>query len=290
MDKKTTTSFSLKHSFSNLQTRKNARTLVIVLVKENLNERMTIENEHNCRDDNQTKSDIEKYGLSVILIEASEYLPSFAYSIGLWDKFNHPEIICFGLRIQTLHSIINDVADLVKDGQKIETNKTYYNIFENSKAEFVQIDNRNLSDYFGTAIDFYNSNNFPALQLVWTDRNDKFPWETNFEDEFIYKQPLLDRNADFKFREAKNVAVFTTRQWIELGKPILRVIHDNDGDWQFLTGNQMPEDAKLVALQQMTIKDKTLNEVFDLEYGEEAEREFIGGKWTRNNIENEDDE
>lgn len=263
---------------------------MVTLAEENLNERMTTENEHNCRDDNQTKSDIEKYGLSVILIEASDYLPSFAYSIGLWAKFNHPEIICFGLSTQTLHSIINDVADLVKSGQQIETNKTYNSIFENSKAEFVQIDNRNLADYFGTAIDFYNSNDFPAIQLVWTDRNDKFPWEKDFEDEFIYKQPLLDRNADFKFSEAKNVAVFTTRQWLELGKPILRVIHDNDGDWQFLTGDQMPEDGRLVALEQMTIKDKTLNEVFDLEYGEEAEREFIGGKWTRKIVEIEDNE
>jgi hypothetical protein len=263
---------------------------VVTLTEDDLNERMTIENEHNCRDDSRTKSDIEKYGLSVILIEATDYLPSFAYSIGLWAKYNHPEIICFGLSTQTLHSLINDVADLVKSGQKIETNKTYNNIFKNSKAEFVQIDNRNLADYFGTAIDFYNSNDFPAIQLVWTDRNDKFPWETDFEDEFKYKQPLLDRNADFKFSEAKNVAVFTTRQCLELGKPILRVIHDNDGDWQFLTGDQMLEDASLVALEQMTIKDKTLNEVFDLEYGEEAEREFIGGKWTRNKVENEDDE
>ena len=31
-----------------------------------------------------------------------------------------------------------------------------------------------------------------------------------------------------------------------------------------------------VALEQLIIKDKTLNELFDLEYGEEAERECIG--------------
>lgn len=251
---------------------------------------MTTENEHNCSDESRTVSDIEKYGLSVILIEASDYLPSFAYSIGLWAKYNHPEIICFGLSTQTLHSIINDVADLVKSGQKIETNKTYENIFENSKADFVKVDDRNISDYFGKALDFYNSDSFPAIQLVWTDRNDKFPWEIDFEEEFIYKQPLLDRNAKFKYREDKNLGVFTTRQWLEIGKPIIRVIHDNDGDWQFLTGDQMPEDAKLVCLEQMTIKDNTLNEVFDLEYGEEAKREFIGAKWTRNQTENDAEE
>lgn len=31
----------------------------------------------------------------------------------------------------------------------------------------------------------------------------------------------------------------------------------------------------------MTIKDRTLNDVFNLDYGEQAEREFIGGQWIR---------
>jgi hypothetical protein len=60
------------------------------------------------------------------------------------------------------------------------------------------------------------------------------------------------------------------------------VVHDEDGDWQFLTGDQMPEDVKIVALEQMTLYDPTLNDVFNLDYGEEAERNFIGDKWIRN--------
>ena len=241
-------------------------------------------------DNSQTISDIDKFGLSVIIIEASDYLPSFAYSIGLWQKFQHPEIICFGLRIETLHSLINDVAELIKKGIKIETNKTYEEIFENSKAEFLKVDQRNLTNYFGAAINFYNDNTFPALQLIWTDRNNKFPWESDFEEEFIYKQPLLDRNADFKFREVKNLATFTTRQWLENKQPILQVLHDVDGEWQFLTGDQMPNDIKIVALEQLILRDKTLNEVFDLEYGEQAKREFIGGQWTRFEVEYDEDE
>ena len=251
---------------------------------------MTADKEHNCRNDAQTISDIKKFGLSVILIEATEYLPSFAYSIGLWQKFKHPELICFGLQPKTLHTIINDVADFVINGQIIHSGKAYNNIFENIRNEFLNVDKRNLGDYFGAAIDFYKSKDFPALQLVWTDRNDKFPWEKDFEEDFIYMQPLLDRNADFKFREAKNLGIFTTRQWLELDKPILRVIHDSDGDWQFLTGDQLPEDIKIVALEELVKRDNTLNEVFDLEYGEVAERDLIGGQWTRTKLESDDEE
>ena len=99
---------------------------------------------------------------------------------------------------------------------------------------------------------------------------------------------MLDRNADFKFKEVKNVAVFTTRQWLEEKKPILRVVHDEDGDWQFLTCDQMPEDIKIVALEQMTLRDPTLNDIFNLDYGEEAKRDFVGGKWIRNSFQYEE--
>lgn len=250
---------------------------------------MKAEQMHDCRDNQRTLSDIEKFGLSVILIQATDYLPSFAYSIGLWQKFGHPEIICFGLSIETLHGLINDAAEMVKNGGTIEANKKYDDFFESGSAEFVKVDSRNLPDYFGTAIDFYDSSDFPALQLVWTDRDNRFPWDEGFEKEYLYKQPLLDRNAEFKFREADNLGIFTTRQWLEEQKPIVHVAHDEDGDWQFLTGDQMPEDIKIVALKELVLRDFTLNQIFDLEYGEEAKRDFVGGEWTRAVIENSDD-
>lgn len=95
---------------------------------------------------------------------------------------------------------------------------------------------------------------------------------------------MLDRNTDFKFREARNLAIFTTRQWLENNDPILRVVHEENGDWQFLTKNIDFDQGKLVALEQMILKDESLNEVFDLDYGEEAERNYIGWKWKRSKI------
>jgi hypothetical protein len=251
---------------------------------------MTNNKDHNCIDDDKLIADIEEFGWSVLLIEATDYLPSFAYTVGLWKNYNHPEIISFGLSAQTLHAILNIAGETVKSGQALMTETNYSDFFETGSAQFVGVDQRNIQDYFGYAIWFNDQEEFPAVQLVWTDRKDKFPWDIDYEKEFEIKQPLLDRNADFKFREVKNLAVFTTRQWIELNKPILRVIHETDGDWQFLTGDQVSDDIKVVALEQMILRDKTLNEVFNLEYGEEAEREFIGGEWVRNYVEIDDEE
>ena len=250
---------------------------------------MNNKGEHKCIDKdellNNTRSNIEKFGLQVIMVDSTNYCPSFAYSIGLWETFKHPEIICFGLPNDLGHAIINDVAEIIRKGDAIKSGKIYKEIFKSSRATFLKVDTRNIDEYFRVALSYYEESKFDALQLIWTDRNDKFPWEDEFEEEFLYKQPLLDRNADFKFREPKNLATFTTRQWLVEQKPILRVVHDSDGDWQFLTGDQMPDDIKVVALEQLVIRDKTLNDLFDLEYGEGAEREFIGGQWTRNKVE-----
>lgn len=251
---------------------------------------MKADNQHNQKDQKVLSGEIEQYGWVIMLVEATDYLPSFAYTVGLWKNYNHPEIISFGLTTNSLQLILNDAGKIAKSGNKIETGKNYDLFFDNNNTQFLKVDDRNISDYFGRAIEFYNTNDFPAIQLVWTDRNNKFPWDNYYEREFEYRQPLLDRNAEFKFKEAKNLGVFTTRQWLELGKPILRVVHDCDGDWQFLTGDQNLEDARIVALEQMTLKDNTLNDVFNLDYGEAADREYVGGKWTRTKIEYDDEE
>tara|TARA_R110000868_G_C10617470_1_gene741942 strand:- start:14 stop:718 length:705 start_codon:yes stop_codon:yes gene_type:complete len=223
--------------------------------------------------------DIEKYGWTVVMIKETDYLPAFAYTIGIWQTYSKPEIIAFGLSTQNLQILVNQAGDLIKAGKEIEKGKNYPEFFENSNAQFIEVDSENISDYFGYAIEYYGSKYFPAIQFIWTDRQNKFPWETEFEEDLIFKQPLLDRNMNFKFREDKNLGVFTTKQFLDENKPIIRVTHDEDGDWQFLTENAELKDAKIVHLEHLIEKDKTLNELFRLDYGESAERNFIGDNW-----------
>lgn len=238
--------------------------------------------EGKSRDEQKLLNDISTFGWHIILISATEYLPSFGYTVGLTKNFNHPELISFGLKTDTIHAILNNAGELVRNGERITTDKNYVEIFSSSPAQFIKVDNRNLRDYFGYGIWYYEGVNFDALQLIWTDRKNRFPWQKDFEEEFKYHQPLLDRNADFKFKESESLGVFTNRQHIEEGMPILYVVHEKDGDWQFLTGDEITDnDIKTVCLKEMIERDSTLNEVFNLDYGEQAKREQIGGKWKR---------
>ncbi len=226
------------------------------------------------------KKNIESFGCHLALLEPDNYLPGFAYTIGLFEKFNHPEIICFGLNNKVMGVILNHACDLIKEGQKFEINKQYDLFLKDYKVQFIEVKEDFYADYVGYAGWYYeNSFDFPLLQIVWPDKHHKFPWNSEFNPDFRFKQPLLDRNTDFKFYEEKNLGVYTTKQVLE-GKPILFVYHNEDGAWQFHS-DLYPDskDAKLVCLEKITKLDPTINEIYHLQYGWRAWRETLESEW-----------
>lgn len=228
-------------------------------------------------DKNKITKEINQYGLSVIALEATDYLPSYAHSVGLWQQYQHPEIIIFGLPPTMMQGILNEIATILKDGESIELNKIYDTFFENGHAIFVAIDERNKNDYFTYAIDFYKNANFKTIELIWTDRNYKFPWDEGFESEFKFKQPLLNLNADFKFLEEKDLLVKVSKN---KSLPIIKVVHDADANWYFYTDTSKTDWEELT-LEYLIIQDPSLNNLFDLDYGQVAERKDKDSGWQR---------
>ena len=163
----------------------------------------------------------------------------------------------------------------------------YAGFLEGFEVRFISVDKARYHDYFGYAAWFYSSWDFPALQIVWPDKQSLYPWDAEFNPDWKAAQPLLDRDAHFKFREERNVAVFTTRQVLE-GLPVLRVVHEAEGDWQFLCDTSYAvSDLKVVALETIVQRDPTLNELFQLNYGWHAWRESVGGEWHKEEYEAE---
>ena len=101
---------------------------------------------------------------------------------------------------------------------------------------------------------------------------------------FVSTQETKD---DWPFADPKNVAVFTTRQVLRLGQPILYVTHDDDdGAWQFHTGagEASADDAMIVALREMAEHDPTILQLADLPCGWFAERDSTGSPWRKRRL------
>lgn len=88
---------------------------------------------------------------------------------------------------------------------------------------------------------------------------------------------------DWPFKEPKTATTITVVDILNGAKPILYVTHDeDDGMWQFLTGDDVEEDqARVVALEQVISKDSSLRELADLPKGWIAWRETATSKWIR---------
>jgi hypothetical protein len=238
--------------------------------------------EHESKADKNIKSDVEKYGWTVALFEKSTATPSFAYTIGLWKTFNHPEIVVFGLPINILYTILNDAGELVKGGKGLLLNVDNNDILINLPVQLRRVDASNIPDYFGFAQWFNEYEPFPALQLFWPDKAGKFPWEPTYDEKYRLDQPLLDRKLDFKFFEPQNAATFVAECVIKEGKPILWVWHDSDdGTWSF--ANKSSDNMLIVGLNEVVARDLTVNSLFNLEVDQIATRKYVGDKWKRKN-------
>ena len=78
-----------------------------------------------------------------------------------------------------------------------------------------------------------------------------------------------------------NQYVITTKYVINNNSPIIRVIHEDDGDWQFLgkEENLCESDAYVLSLGEILCLDKTLQDVLSLTLGKQAYRTSPKDNW-----------
>lgn len=142
---------------------------------------------------------IKEYGYTVIFVfagESDEDSAPFAYTVGLTEK-GHPEMIVFGMPHTTAHRLISlAVEQLLEDklviGEPVSEIATCDMIFQH-------VEPSRAADYIYQAND-RAKRDLPAIQMVWPDRNGKFPWDADFEKEFEGKQIMLFEPEKLRFR------------------------------------------------------------------------------------------
>ena len=142
-------------------------------------------------DDAKVLADIHEYGWHVVAIPEVDETPGWAFSIGLYKSFGHPEIILFGLDLELMHSIINTIGDSVKAGIKFEVDGRYNDLIDTYACTFKPVLPVWYYDFLGYANWFYKETDYPVLQCFWPDKQHRYPWETHFEPNWIGAQPLL---------------------------------------------------------------------------------------------------
>lgn len=141
---------------------------------------------------NTINEHIQKYGVSVMGVGAGpdDSEPQFAYSIGLTQTSNAPELLMFALSQKTMQTLINDVAKRIMDGAVYKDGDVITDV-ANLPLAVREITLERAEKYICQAINHYPARELKVLMLVWCDREGRSPWHSDFDPSMADRQPKL---------------------------------------------------------------------------------------------------
>lgn len=141
--------------------------------------------------DSRIAGNVTDHGWHAMGVGAEGEAPAdWAYSIGLWHTLRSPEVCLFGLRIETMMTIVNIAGQEVRDGRPLELGQVRGDILDDYPVAVRDVHPSWQRDFFGAGTDFYQGP-FPAVQLFWPDRDGRFPWDDKVQEYCRASQPLL---------------------------------------------------------------------------------------------------
>src|SRR5665213_678600 len=245
---------------------------------------------------------IEEFGCSIVHVKKGAESQAFSYTLGVYDTCGQPEIIQVGLLAETAQFLLNEAVRRLRKGEKLLEGR-HGDLIGNFDCAFRPLDPKWIGHIMTYASWFNGGTNFPVMQAVWPDFENRFPWDEGFNEEVRSRQPLLyegalqsvveedfwaslDRTSslfDWKFPDPPHTGVFLSQAVQSEAEPVTYVSHDlEDGAWQFL-GDSMSGGLPPVmsCLHHPLDKDVTITELCDLPRGWYAERITPNDPWIR---------
>ena len=118
--------------------------------------------------------------------------PPWAYSVGMWLSCQTPELVLCGLPVENGAAIINAIGARIADGADYSAGDVLDDVCPAPLTlRPVDASWRLTNGLLAISNAFYGMVRPPYLQVVWSDKNGRFPWEPGFQVAFDRMQPLL---------------------------------------------------------------------------------------------------
>jgi hypothetical protein len=133
------------------------------------------------------RATVVEHGWAAVAVDAD---PPFMYTAGLWRLADHPELIITGLPNEPAKWVLDRAVALVREGKHLVAGTTVAGLIGDYPAAIRDVDPSRLSE-LAEAADLYRGVIYTALQIVWPDREGRFPWDRGAAREYCEAQPLL---------------------------------------------------------------------------------------------------
>jgi hypothetical protein len=138
------------------------------------------------------RDDIATRGFHVLMVAGDDEGPGFGYTIGLHERFDHPEVLMIGLPMEKMSALLSGIGTRVSRGMRFaaeQANKG--DVFTDAEVVFKKMSVRNIVEHCGYALWYYEGEPFQVLQCVWPDNKHRFPWDKKVSAEAKRLQPVL---------------------------------------------------------------------------------------------------
>ena len=118
--------------------------------------------------------------------------PGYAYSIGMPDAVQFPDVAVFGLSPVAANGLVTLVADACRGGTEIPLGVELVGLLDNDlRCIFAPIEPDVWPVWFATAVAWYAGTPSGFVQLMYPDRNGFLPYEAGFDQSRRFAQPVV---------------------------------------------------------------------------------------------------
>lgn len=135
--------------------------------------------------------DIATYGWHCVNIHPEGEQVGYAFTIGLFQSYGHPELIIIGLPVKVAHQILATVADAARSSAPLDLTQSTDALINDYMCCFVEVPLTEYYEHVGYCRWYYRGNGFPLYQVVWPSREGFFPWHEQATAGFRAEQPVL---------------------------------------------------------------------------------------------------
>jgi Domain of unknown function (DUF4262) len=101
------------------------------------------------------------------------------YTVGLIDLHSHPELVIQGLPMEHAYGVLFEAQNLIKNGLRFDEPGVRSGLIKGYDAHLVEVHRSNYRDWLGMAHSYHGAE-LRAIQILWPDRQRRFPGQAGF--------------------------------------------------------------------------------------------------------------
>jgi hypothetical protein len=221
--------------------------------------------------------------------------PGFAYTVGLWHRAGHPELLMSGLDHGLMHRALNGIAERIMHGLRLAPGDGLEDVLAGVPVAVEQVSDTGLLETV-TWSGWFHRREPEALAIVWPDRNGLFAWQPGAPAALEERQPGgwrvpiehtggLATDPTWVFPVPPDHRAFSCVHVVDGGAAVLWAARESDEDrgedWSIHCGapGHQTEDMRIVHLAHLVRSAPSLRQIGDLGLDEEAWRNDADSPW-----------